>query len=122
MQPHYIQAPDVSLNKPFKQHCTEFYDEWLSTVGINEETDCGNLEAPPRQEVVQWIIKSWERVSQEIIQKSFVSCALTCATDGSQDDESTCFKDGHPCSDGRSMLKKQLDYMNSTEPNLFIRL
>ena len=46
--------------------------------------------------------------------KVFTCCALTCATDGSQDDEITCFKDGHPCSDGRWMLKKQLDYMNST--------
>ena len=106
----YIQAPDVSWNKPFKQLCTEFYDEWLSTVGIHQETDCGDLKAPPRREVVQWIIKSWDRLSQDIIQKSFVSCALTCATDGSQDDEITCFKDGHPCSsDGRLMLKKQFE-------------
>lgn len=116
----YIQAPDVSWNKPFKQHCAEFYDEWLSTVGLHEETDCGNLKAPPRREIVQWILKSWEKLSQEIIQKSFVSCALTCATDGSQDDEITCLKNGHPCSEGRSMLKKQLDYMNSTEPNPFL--
>lgn len=56
----YIQAPDVSWNKPFTQHCAEFYDEWLSTTGLHEETDCGNLKAPPRRKIVQWILKSWE--------------------------------------------------------------
>ena len=25
----YIQAPDVSWNKPFKSRCTEEYDNWL---------------------------------------------------------------------------------------------
>ena len=42
----YIQAPDVSWNKPFKQHCAVMYDEWLSNVGIHQETECGNLKAP----------------------------------------------------------------------------
>lgn len=31
----YIQAPDVSWNKPFKVSCTEKYDEWLAKVGIH---------------------------------------------------------------------------------------
>ena len=31
----YIQAPDVSWNKPFKAYCTEKYDEWLEAVGIH---------------------------------------------------------------------------------------
>ena len=115
----YIQAPDVRCNKPFKQHCTESYDEWLSTTGLNEETDCGNLKAPPRREVVQWILKSWEKLSKEMIQKSFVSCAVSCATDGSQDDEITCFKEGKSCSEGRTMLKDQFEYMNAEEDNPF---
>ena len=34
----YIQAPDVSWNKPFKAYCTEKYDEWLEAVGIHQET------------------------------------------------------------------------------------
>lgn len=38
----YIQAPDVSWNKPFKAYCTERYDEWLETIGIHKETDGGN--------------------------------------------------------------------------------
>ena len=42
----YIQAPDVSWNKPFKAYCTERYDEWLETIGIHKETDGGNLTSP----------------------------------------------------------------------------
>ena len=48
--------------------------------------------------------------------RSFVTCALTCATDGSEEDEITCFKVGQPCSKCQVMLKSQLEYMNSTEP------
>ena len=40
----YIQAPDVSWNKPFKAKVSEEYDEWLSTDGINNLTDAGNLK------------------------------------------------------------------------------
>ena len=42
----YIQALDVSWNKPFKASCTEKYNEWLGTVGIHEETVAGNLKVP----------------------------------------------------------------------------
>lgn len=116
----YIQAPDVSWNKPFKQHCTESYDEWLASTGLMEETACGNLKPPPRKEVVQWIINAWEKLSKEMVRESFISCAVTCATDGSQDDEITCFKKDQPCSAGREMLKEQLNYMNTIESNPFI--
>ena len=34
----YIQAPDVSWNKPFKASCAAQYDEWLASEGINQET------------------------------------------------------------------------------------
>ena len=33
----YIQAPNVSWNKPFKQNITEKYDEWMAK-GIHEYT------------------------------------------------------------------------------------
>lgn len=115
----YIKAPDVCWNKPFKEHCTELYDEWLASKGLHEETDCGNLKPPPRREVVQWILKSWEKLSKEMIRDSFVSCAVTCNTDGSEDDKITCFKEGKPCHDGRKMLKEQFEYINSEETNPF---
>ena len=80
----YIQAPDVSWNKPFKASCTEKYDEWLGTIGIHKETAAGNLKAPPRRKILQWIIDTWAELSTDIIKKSFTCCALNVPTDMSQ--------------------------------------
>ena len=46
----YIQAPDVSWNKPFKAHVTEKYDDWLAN-GIYEYTAGGNMKPAPRRKV-----------------------------------------------------------------------
>ena len=116
----YIQAPDVSWNKPFKQHCTDYYDEWLASKGLYEETECGNLKAPPRKDVIEWILAAWGKLTKEMIKESFVYCAVTCATDGSQDEEITCFKSDNPCSDGLKMLKEQMGYMNAAVSNPFV--
>ena len=77
----YIQAPDVSWDKPFKAYCTERCDEWLETVGIPQETDGGNLKPPPRRTIVNWMLDSWNQLSSEMVSKSFKACALTSAVD-----------------------------------------
>ena len=59
----YIQAPDLVWNKPFKAICTRKYDEWLAEEGILNETAEGNLKAPPRKRIVQWILDSWASLS-----------------------------------------------------------
>ena len=51
----YIQAPDLSWNKPFKAMMTERYDDWLAN-GVTEYTEQGNLKAPSRKLMVEWII------------------------------------------------------------------
>ena len=48
----YLQAPNVSWNKPFKAKVSHHYDEWLSNVGIHQATDAGNLKSPTRQAIV----------------------------------------------------------------------
>ena len=53
----YIQAPDVSWNKPFKAHLTSKYDEWLGS-GIHEYTKAGNMKPPPRRKIVEWVIEA----------------------------------------------------------------
>lgn len=62
----YIQAPDVSWNKPFEASRTEKYDEWLATVGIHEETAAGNLKAPPSKTILQWILDSWAELPTNV--------------------------------------------------------
>ena len=48
----YIQALDVSWNKPFKAIYTKKYDGWLEIVGIHQEIDAGNLKYLPRSTIV----------------------------------------------------------------------
>ena len=115
----YIQAPDVSWNKPFKSLCTEKYDEWLGTVGIHEETAAGNLKAPPRKTILQWILDSWADLLTDVIKNSFTSCALNLPVDGSKDDSIHCLKEGQPCRTGRASLKSQLDILDEPETNPF---
>ena len=115
----YIQAPDVSWNKPFKAKVSEECDEWLSTNGINNLTDAGNLKSPPRHVIVKWILKAWEDLTPELISKSFKACALNILVDGSEDDNILCFKAGQPCEKGFSVLKDQLPTLNEPETNPF---
>ena len=39
--------------------------------------------------------------------KSFLSCAITTSTYGSDDDNIHCFKTGQPCKTGRSLLDSE---------------
>eukprot|EP00794_Sanderia_malayensis_P013386 gene13386-14759_t len=115
----YIQAPDVSWNKPFKAKCTEKYDAWLTSEGIQSETEAGNLKAPPRREIIRWILEAWDELSCESIKRSFVNCAITTAVDGSEDGEIHCFKEGQPCHTGKAMLAEQIKLMTEEEENPF---
>ena len=109
----YIQAPDVSWNKPFKSIITERYDEWMSN-GIHEYTNAGNLKAPPRRQIVEWIIQSWSDLPKELIVKSFKCCGLNLPNDGSQDEMIHCFKKGKPCEAGAALLKEQLNVLDDS--------
>ena len=55
-----------------------------------------------------------------MIRESFVSYAITCAADGSQDDEITCIKKSKPCHEGRKLLREQFQLINTDEPNPFV--
>ena len=50
----YIQAPDVSWNKPMKEYLREMYDLWLAD-GTHELTAHGNMRAPPRRQMIEWV-------------------------------------------------------------------
>jgi hypothetical protein len=122
----FIQAPDVSWNKPFKASCTEKYDQWLAEEGIHNETAENNLKAPPRKRVVQWILDSWDSLPAEIVKRSFKACALNINVDGSEDYVIHCFKENQPCAAGREMLKSQMevsrDLEDETNPFLSIEV
>ena len=76
----YIQAADVVWNACFKSKLRSHYDTWLSQPGVHEFTRGGNMKAPSRSLLCEWVKASWAEVSTEIVKASFMSCAITAAT------------------------------------------
>ena len=118
----YLQAPDVSWNKPFKAYATEMYDKWLAEERINQCTAAGNLKPPSRRTIVKWILKSWEQISPETIKTSFKSCAFNLAIDGAGDEKIHCFKEGQPCHKGKEILESQFSILTEKDINPFLQI
>lgn len=102
----YIQAPDVSWNKPFKSLCQIAYDEWMAETE-HELTPAGRMKAPSRRSCVDRILSAWESLPAEVIKKSFETCAITLPVDGSEDDKINCFKVDGPLSNGRQEFNQR---------------
>ena len=74
----------------------EYYDAWLSQPAGHEYTRGGNMKAPSRSLLCQWVKSAWEAVpteTDEVLSLLFHSNCL----DGKDDDEIHCFKSGQPC-------------------------
>lgn len=106
-----IQAADVVWNASFKHHMRCHYDEWLVNPDIHEFAKSGNLKCPPRTLVCEWVRSSWNAVPVEAIKKSFLSCAITCATDGTEDRQIHCFTKGQPCEGELVVLNDKMKLM-----------
>ena len=53
----FIQAADVSWNKPIKEHLSEMYDKWLAE-NEHELTAQGNMRGPSRRQIVTWVVEA----------------------------------------------------------------
>jgi hypothetical protein len=73
--PLLLQAPDVCWNAPFKAHYRELYEDWLAN-GPKTYTAGGNMRPPTRIMLATWVRQAWDKVSREIIVKSFKVCTL----------------------------------------------
>ncbi len=78
---------------------TNHYDTWLSEPSCHEYTKGGNMTAPSRRLLCDWVKDCWDAISTETIKNSFLSCAITASTDGSDDDLIHCFKEVQPCAE-----------------------
>lgn len=110
----YIQAPDVCWNKPVKDRIGEEYDEWLET-GPQELTRGGNPKPPPFETVIEWILKAWDSLSNELIEKSFKTCGITNKADGSEDNLIECFRPGRGCHEGLKLLSEKSQALPTLE-------
>ena len=66
--------------------------------------------------IVEWVLTAWGNLTEDMIRESFVTCGLTNAMDGSQDDEIYC----QPCVKGRALLKEHLLLLNYEKENPFV--
>ena len=71
--------------------------------GSQEFTAQGNMKAPPRRVIVEWILEAWNSLSKDVIKSSFKRCGFNI--DGSEDHLIHCFKDDQTCSTGAERSK-----------------
>ena len=64
-----LQPLDKCLNKPF------------------EYTPSGKKKAPTRNLVLRWVNEAWREIPPEMVMKSFKTCGISNALDGTEDDE-----------------------------------
>ena len=61
------------------------YLSWMVT-GPFEFTPAGKKKAPSRNLVLRWIKQSWREIPEEMVRKSFLTCGISNALDGTEDD------------------------------------
>ena len=80
-------------------------DQWMDER-LHTHTKGSNMQKTSLKQIVQWILKAWSDLDQEIIIKSFHRCALSARGNETQDNnEILCFKPGKPLSPGLERLK-----------------
>ena len=80
-----VQPLDKCLNKPFKDNVRRKYLAWMIS-GPFEFTPAGKKKAPSRNIVLRWIKAAWAEIPQEMVRKSFMTCGISNALDGTEDD------------------------------------
>lgn len=81
----HLQPLDLTVNKPFKSYYDDEYDEWFLN-GRKEFTPKGYRQPPNYQEICDFVIRAWGKVSPETIRKGFLQAGISNAMDGSEDD------------------------------------
>ena len=71
-------------NASFKSKMRNLYDDWLANPAGHEYTKGGNLKPPSWYLLCQWIKTCWEEIPTQMVKNSFLSCAITTSTDGTQ--------------------------------------
>ena len=88
-----LQPADVSWNKLFKTAYQELYNEWMAS-GRKHYTSVGNVKPPDKLLCLEWVKKSWGRVTEEVVAASFKAYGISNSEDGSKDSEIHCLKEG----------------------------
>ena len=92
-----LQPLDKCFNKPFEDHMKTKYLSWMVT-GPFEFTPAGKKKGPSRNQVLRWINQSWNEIPEEMVSRSFKTCGISNALDGTEDD--TVYEEEMPEIDG----------------------
>lgn len=110
----YVQVADVSLNKPVKERIRQRYHRWMASDD-HTFTAQGNMRAPSKEQLVQWVVEAWEEIPQDLILRAMKASGITNAEDGSEDHMIHCFKEEEPASAGRQILSQRRQDDESSE-------
>ena len=80
-----LQPLDKCINKPFKAKVCAQYEAWMVN-GPFTYTPSGKKRAPSKEIVLRWIDRAWSEIPAELIAKSFKSCGIANALDGTEDE------------------------------------
>ena len=80
-----LQPLDKCVNKPFKTRVRAQYQAWMVN-GPFTYTPSGKKRAPSKELVLQWVNKAWQEIPAELVIRSFKSCGISNALDGTEDD------------------------------------
>ena len=89
----HLQPAGVSWNKPFKEAYKVLYNDWMAT-GEKSYTVASNMRAPDKALCLRWVKEAWSSVTAEVVIKSFRVYGISVKTDGSEDGEIHCIKEG----------------------------
>ena len=70
------QPLDIAINKPFKDNLRKEWHLWMANGGARR-TAAGNLRRARLSDVCNWVKRSWENISPEIIIQSFKTCEIS---------------------------------------------
>jgi len=79
-----LQPLDVCLNKPFKDHMREQWNEWF-TSAEKSFTKAGNMRPPSLDTLCEFVEKAWNNLEPSMIESSFKKCCISNAMDGTED-------------------------------------
>jgi hypothetical protein len=80
-----LQVYYVVVNKPFKDHLRQLYNDWL-LEGNHALTPGGKLKKPSVIMLGEWILTAWGRICSKSILAGFKKFCISSTLDGTEDD------------------------------------
>ena len=99
------RSKNYELQNPFKKHIYKEYDDWLQDEDRHTFTRGGKIRAPTKTDLCNMMVRSWDKIPEENIVKSFRVCGQVEDLDI---DEIVAFQDGRVAADGKKQLEELL--------------